>query len=370
MATHTDYLDWANRTFGTVGHNLAKAGVMTADITALYGDVDWGRGSVWSELRRGVAAFNGVAPDNTLPALGTSHALSLAYAALLEPGDEVLVERPAYEPLITIAEDYGARVTRFDRRARAGWRLEADVVGRALTDRTRLVVVTSPHNPSGVRDSADDLTAVARVCASRDIPLLVDEIYAPWGHPLDADGVWGASARHLGDNVVAVGGLTKAYGLGPVRSGWMLGAAPVIARGEAAIRRHLCDPPMAQSALALRALAELPALARAAQAQLAGAQAIVERWVAAQPDLRWFPPTDGLFGWVQADATHLTDLTETIVAGAREHDVLVVPGSFFDDPSSFRLGWSLPRRRLEDALARLRRVLPAPLSSSIPTSLP
>ena len=87
--------------------------------------------------------------EESFPALGTTHALWLACAALTSPGDDVLIEQPVYEPLIRIAEGAGARVLHFSRDPRDGFALDPDRIARAMTPRTSMVVVTNLHNPSG-----------------------------------------------------------------------------------------------------------------------------------------------------------------------------------------------------------------------------
>ena len=84
---------------------------------------------------------------------GTAGANFLVFAALLEPGDEVLVERPGYDPLLGAARLFGARTIRFERAFDDGFALDPDRVRHAMTPRTKVIVITSPHNPTGVPPS-------------------------------------------------------------------------------------------------------------------------------------------------------------------------------------------------------------------------
>jgi DNA-binding transcriptional MocR family regulator len=105
---------------------------------------------------------------------------------------------------------------------------------------------------------------------------------------------------------------------------------------------------------ALAALERLPALAARARSLLAGKRARVEAWVA-QQGLGWSAPAEGLFGFARVPGAG--DLTSAIEAGAREHEVLVAPGSFFGIPDGFRLAWSSPGATVDEGLTRLASVL-------------
>src|SRR5262249_19041813 len=150
-------------------------------------------------------------------AMGTSMANHLAMAALVSPGDEVLIERPAYEPLVALARYLGAHVTRFERPFESGFAVDPDIVAAALTPRTKLVVLTNLHNPSGAFTDEATLTRVGEAARSVGARVLVDEAYL--------DAVFDELARtalRLGPTFVVTGSLTKVYGLSGLRCGWIL----------------------------------------------------------------------------------------------------------------------------------------------------
>jgi aspartate/methionine/tyrosine aminotransferase len=223
-----------------------------------------------------------------------------------------------------------------------------------MTSRTRVVVVTNLHNPSGIRSQDDVLRAVARVAASRGAFLVVDEVYAPFDALVDARGVFSSSARKVAPNIVAVSSLTKCYGLGAHRIGWLLGPAEMMGRVDDAITASCGHLPVSHARIALMALKRITALAERSRTLLAGKRAHVEAWVAGQ-GLDWSAPQEGLFGFVRVPGAG--DLTAAIEAGAHHHEVLVAPGSFFGVPDGFRLAWSGPRTMVEEGLGRLENVL-------------
>jgi len=119
----------------------------------------------------------GVPADCVVQAQGTSMANHLAMAALLEPDDEVLIEEPAYEALLAVATYLGAKIRRFPRRFEDGFKLDPREVERAISPRTRLIVVTNLHNPTGVRTPDSTLKLVGDIARSLGAHVLVDEVY-------------------------------------------------------------------------------------------------------------------------------------------------------------------------------------------------
>src|SRR5262245_3462039 len=151
---HTVYITWAKR-HAAARYNLANSGILgcglndlpiAPDDIALNGKNEEGYGP----LKEAIAAKYGVSADQVVTEQGTSMANFLAMATAIERGDEVLVEQPSYDPLLCALEYLGADVKRFARGFDNGYRVDVDEVRRLITPRTRLIVITSPHNPSGV----------------------------------------------------------------------------------------------------------------------------------------------------------------------------------------------------------------------------
>lgn len=352
MFAPTPYLSWARRFYGQVRFDLATSGITTVSRAELGDPPDaWmDDPGGWLRLREAIARYNDVSPLEVVSTLGTSHALWLAYATLAGPGDDIVVEEPAYEPLLVAAQSVGARVVRFAREPREGFGIDPDRLSRAITPRTRLVAVTNLHNPSGVRARDEDLRAAARLLEARGGFLLVDEVYAPFDDLVDSSGTFRGSARRLGPNVLAVGSLTKCYGLGPHRVGWILAPAEVAAHAEDSITTSCGWLPLSHAHVGVHAFARLGALADRSRELLSGKRARVAAW-ATERGLGWSAPAEGLFGFVTLPGA--ADLTPAIEAAARDHEILVAPGAFFGIPNGFRLSWSASSATLEEGLGRL-----------------
>lgn len=359
MYAETKYLSWATHFFGKADYNLAKGGMSSVPLADIGLPAALDDPHAWDRLRNQIATFNAVDPSHVMPALGTTHALWLAYTSLVRPGDEVLVESPGYEPLWRIPEGMGASITRFTRQGDDDIHSLVARIEKQLGERTRIVVLTNLHNPSGARLATSELAAITELCSSVSATLLVDEVFSPYGDSVSAQGVWqGASAHTIADNLVAVGGLSKAFGLGALRVGWLLADPKHIRAAEHGLQSTLCEPPIAQSCLASHAFQHLTGLAKIRDQQIEGLMQQVDAWIQSQPHLSWHAPLDGPFGFVTVSGA--SDITRAIEHGAAEHQVLVAPGSFFGISNGFRIGWPYAHDKLAEALVRLGRVFPRP----------
>lgn len=283
-------------------------------------------------LVEAIAARYGLPASCVGTATGASGANFLAFAALVDPGDEVLVERPGYDPLVGAPRLLGARVTRFDRRFEDGYRLDPAAVERAVSPRTRLVVVTNLHNPSGVAAAAADLAAVGQIAARVGARVLVDEVYLDTARHGAA-----ASAAALGEPFVVTSSLTKSYGLAGLRCGWVVGAPDVIARVRRA--RDVVDGTGAvpAEAIAAAAFAHLEALAARARSLLDRNFARVQQTLGGAHNVEWVAPSGGTVAFPRLrgrpDAAGFVERLQI------HHHTAVVPGHFFDAPTHFRVGF-------------------------------
>lgn len=329
------YMAWAKlRT--PPRYDLAGSNLLSCTLDDLAGGdplvLNGPNGEGWPPLVEAIAARYGVRTDQVATGPGCSGANFLAFAALVEPGDDVVVERPGYDPLLGALELLGARVRRFERRWEDRWAVDPDRVRAALTSRTRLVVVTSPHNPTGVLVSSDALDRIAEDAAAVGARVLVDEVY------LDAVYVnrpVPAFTRH--EAFVSTNSLTKSYGLAGLRAGWIL-AHRDVARAARRVR-DVVDGTGAVPAEALAALAfrRLDALGRRARGIIEPNAERVARFVAGRPELEWVPPDGGTMAFPRVRGVR--DTRELASALMRDSGTAVVPGAFFDAPEHIRIAF-------------------------------
>ena len=347
------YIAWATKFYGKGEYELASSGMPHAAWADLGGapEPDLSDFTAYDRFRESLAIYNDVPESDVCPALGTSNGVFLAYASVLSPGDEVLLEHPGYEPLTRTAEGLGAVVRTFERRESEGWQIDPERVAAAITPRTRLIVVTTHHNPTGVVTPDATLRELAAIAEARGAYLLVDEVYAPF-RDLPEDGVFRTSARKLAPNILAVGSLTKCYGLGMHRIGWLLGPPDVIAAANNAVIATAGHLPLSHAARGAVATKHVGALATRAKALLAGKRELVTPWVAKLPGAAWSAPPSGLFGLVTLEGAG--NLQPRIEEWATKHGVLVGAGSFFGVDHGFRLSWAtLTKEKFAEGLERL-----------------
>ncbi|MEZ5289563.1 MAG: pyridoxal phosphate-dependent aminotransferase [Vicinamibacterales bacterium] len=300
-----------------------------------------------------IAAHYGRSADAVATAGGCSGANFLAVAALVGAGDHVLVERPIYDPLVGICRLLGAEIGRFQRTFDEGFRVVPERVREALTPRTRLVVITAPHNPSGVDVDEDTLAAVAREADRVGAVVLVDEVY------LDlANAVAGRprlAAASLDGPFVSTSSLTKSYGLAGLRAGWAV-ASPAVAERIRRTRDVVDNAGSAPAdALAAHAWTLQPALLARGKAVLDENLAACRRLLAACPALEVAAPPRAsvIFPRLAGQA----DAGRFVARLLADHGVAVGPGAFFDGPAHFRVSLASTPARVAEGLDRLAAAL-------------
>jgi aspartate/methionine/tyrosine aminotransferase len=346
-------MEWA-KLHSNARFNLTVSGLTNLPLTKLPVrledlEISVPGGYGYEPLQTRLAKKCGVAPQCVVATTGTSMANHLAFAALLDPGDEILIEHPTYELLLTTAEFLGARVQRFPRRFEEGFRVDPRAIERAMTPRTRLIVLTNLHNPSGMRTDEATLREVGEMARRAGARVLVDEVYleALFESPTP-------SAFHLGEHFVVTSSLTKAYGLSGLRCGWIL-AAPELAERMwrlndlfGVIAAH---PAERLSVIALDHLGEIAGQARSL---LAKNRTLLDRFLDSRKDLAAVRPQAGTIVFPRL----LRGDVEGFCALLREkYETSVVPGKFFEMPEHFRLGIGGETETLAEGLRRLGAAL-------------
>jgi aspartate/methionine/tyrosine aminotransferase len=343
------YLDFASRWYGQVSFDLASSGVAQAPEEALGAGAPAADLGARQRFRQAVAARYGVPAEEVVTALGASGALFVAHATLLASGERLLVESPGYEPLWRGAEALGFAVDRFERRFEDGFGVDADAVLAACAPETRLVAITNPHNPTGVVLGDDTLTALARALEARGIRLLVDEAYLELSAPR-------TTARRLAPNIVSCSSATKCWGAGWTRAGWLLLPSDLADAALRVERYTQGTAPPVTWAWGERAVTRADRLLERARLLQAKKRDEIDAFVAGHPALGWVsPPPSSAFGWVRD--LRGGELLPKIERGVAELGVIVAPGTFFGEPSAFRLGWTLDSKKLPKALSLLAKAL-------------
>lgn len=355
----TRYLAWA-KLHSDARFNLAASGVMDYPLAELPVRIDdleiGGTGPYgYKPLIQRLAAKAGVPEESVVSTIGTSMANYIALTALVHPGDSVLVERPTYDPLLTILDQIGANVSRFERRPEQAFRLSLDGLDRKLTPETRLVVLCNLHNPSSTLTDEATMRQVAEMAARVGARVLVDEVY------LDTlfDQPW-RSAFHLGPNVIVTSSLTKAYGLSGIRCGWILAQPQLVQRMWQIVDFTYGSPVHPAELLSVIALDNLDRVRNRARVLLDANRLLVNEFLVQHADLDCEPSQ---FGTTVFPRLRAGNVAEFVARLREKYETSVVPGEFFEKPQHFRIGFCGATEtvrggleRLHDALAAFSRV--------------
>lgn len=349
----SDYMVWA-KTRSHATYNLANSGVAPyslADLPVTIQDLEI-NGPSWygyEPLQQALAAKCGTTPDCVVAANGTSMANFLALAATLEAGDEVLIEHPTYELLLSAARYLGVEVKRFPRLSSEAFRLDPEAIERAVTSRTRLIVITNLNNPSSALADAETLKAVATIARAAGARVLVDEVYldAMFEHaPL--------SAFHLGNEFVVTSSLTKAYGLSGLRCGWIL-AEPELVRKIWHLNDLMANiPAHAAERLSCIALAHLDRIGARARRLLDANRVVLNSFLEERDDLQASRFDFGTVSFPRLKRGNVDELCKIL---RETFDTTVVPGRFFEMSDHFRIGLGCETEIFAEGIARLARAL-------------
>ncbi|HKZ63370.1 MAG TPA: pyridoxal phosphate-dependent aminotransferase [Thermoplasmata archaeon] len=344
-----ELLHWFERTEGKGFLHISHSeilGFRFSEFGKEFPDLDLGeafpRGS--PKLRSLIGAQHQIWPDQVLVCNGASEANFLVQAALLSPGDEVLVENPLYPPLREGLAGFGAAVRRVPRLPAEGWRLDLDALERAITAKTKLVVLTNLNNPTGGMLRAADLRRLADLAEAHGFHVHVDETFRELAFDQAPP-----TAASFGPRFLVTSTLTKAFGLGGLRLGWVVGAPDLIERVKSVKDYASICPSRVSEELAMWALSRKEEFLARAERICVANRAVVRAWLDQNADVECVLPDYGNLCFprlpvgVDALAEKLRD----------QYRVVIAPGRFFGMREHFRLGYGGKKADLEKGLEHL-----------------
>lgn len=347
-----------------VGFSLSRAPRLGAFMGDLDPDLplDWNQKSFRGlpPLRDHVvrqAGLTGIcSPDDVLITAGAAEANYLALMQLLEPGDEIVTETPGWPQAEVLGRAIGAEICAIERREEDGWALSIPALADAVSDRTKLIFLSNPNNPTGHVLDADALQEIAAIARRVGAWLVVDEVYAG----LEWEGPRAPSIAGLYERGITTGSVSKALGLQGLRTGWMICRDPdlimdaVILRENSSEIMNIMGEVIAEIALRPD---RLPQAMEAARAEGRANLDRLDRFVAEEPGLSWVRPRAGLIGLARlTDGTHCETFAKRLLAAP--YRTFLLPGTAYAQPNHIRLGVGGGAEvNLEDGLARLSRCL-------------
>ncbi len=319
-----------------------------------------------AELREAIVAKSmrdsGLAttPGQVLVTNGGKHAVITACMTLLDPGDEVLIPAPFWTTYPEAVYLAGAKAVSVMTSEANGFRVSVDELERARTPKTKMLIFTSPSNPTGAVSRPDEVAAIGRWAAEHDIWVLCDEIYEHLVYG-DATSVsMPVVAPELGDRWVVVNGVAKTYAMTGWRIGWMIGAPDVMAAAVNYQSQTTSNISNISQRAAIAALnGDLSCVYEMREAFDRRRQLMtsmlnsIDGVNCAEPDGAFYcyPNVSGLFGRTLGGrvATNSAELAETLLEQIK---VAVVPGEAFGTTEHFRLSYALGDDDLVEGLSR------------------
>src|SRR5438552_2019032 len=350
---HSDYMHWS-KTQSRARFNLATSGVapfplreLSVDLKELEinGDNSYG----YPPLQAAIAANPGVDPDCVVESAGTSMANHLAMATIIEPGDEVLIEHPAYGPILDVARYLEANVRRFQRAEENGWQIDPAEIRRSVTPKTRLIVITNLHNPTSVLTPESVLREIGDIARSIGALVLVDEVYL--------DAVYENTPRtsfYLGSEFVVTSSLTKVYGVSGLRCGWILAQPDLAWKMRRLNDLYSATPVFPGELLSVTAFQHLDLLRERARQIVEADRKLLRDFLKQQSSLSAVSTEWGTTSFPRL----LNGNADVFLERLRcEFETSAVPGRFFEMPDDFRIGMGVNTEMFTEGLNRIGRAL-------------
>ena len=305
-----------------------------------------------AELRDAVAGlYRGVGVEDVLSVAAAEEALFLAFHALLEPGDEAIVEMPCYGSPPALARSAGAAVIPWLRRSEDGWAHRRGELSELIGANTRLIYLNSPHNPTGHSLGEEEFAGVLELAAEREIPVLCDEVYRGLEH--------GARQLPAGveryERAISLGAVSKAQGLPGLRIAWVACRDSELLRRMRELKLYttICSSAPSELLVAL-ALRHNDALTGRSLATVQRNLPLIDGLLERRSDLlTWTRPVAGATGFARVHG--IDDVRGWCEGLARDAGVLLLPGSVYGVDDHVRLGFG--RADLPQAIERLEAAL-------------
>jgi len=301
-------------------------------------------------LRQAIGRMAGVSPDSVVVTTGASEALWILFLLASEGGANVLAPLPCFPTMNEAPRALGLELRHYRLRREDGFRIDLDEIEKLTDSRTRLILVNSPHNPTGATLSDEELARLHDFTAERGISLVMDEVYHPIYHGRET-----ASAARL-PRATVLGSFSKAFSLSALRIGWMIEPDPRQRETYVNARSYLTISSSAVcEALAVAAIGARERIFSRASRVASENLARLESFFRERAErFDWVKPRGGLtaFPWLRNE----TDARPLCRAAARA-GVLLAPGDCFDMPAHFRLGFAASGERFSSALERLADVV-------------
>jgi aspartate/methionine/tyrosine aminotransferase len=308
------------------------------------------------ELRRNIAhLYSGADPSQVLVTVGAIEANYISLQTLLSPGDEIVVMLPNYMQIWGIAKNHGFNMKTFSLLEDRGWAPDLETLESVVSPQTRMIAICNPDNPTGRILTEAEMDAIIDCARPVGAWILADEVYRGADRISDEEN---PSFFGRYDKVIAVGSMSKAYGLPGLRVGWAVGPNDIIDELWARHEYLAISATMISNHLAAWALSSAirPLLLKRTREYIRRGYSILEKWMNAHgKQFRIRPPDAAAIAF--AGYSFDMNSSEFIDRLRREKSVLIVPGDHFGMDGFVRISFGLPEEYLVPALERIHEFI-------------
>jgi aspartate/methionine/tyrosine aminotransferase len=310
------------------------------------------------ELRKNIAAiYPDANPENVLVTVGAFECNYNSIRTLLESGDEIVIMLPNYMQIWGIARNHGLKIKTFNLREDQQWAPDLDQLEEVVTKDTKLIAICNPSNPTGRILTEEEMRAIVRIAERSGAWILADEVYSGVEQYTDQQT---PSFYGLYERVLAIGSMSKAYGLPGLRTGWVLCQdRDIINRIWSRHEYNTISAGMMANHLASMALSEeiRPAILQRARSYVRKGYRFIEHWMNEQPiKMTCVPPQAAAIAWIKYEHDiNSTDLAMKLVHA--NPSVLIVPGDHFGIDRYLRISFGLEEEYLSKGLEAITKVL-------------
>jgi len=351
----------------TVDYNLSESGVHPLTAHDLVNDpaqidqllnvgLDYSQTNGTVALRERICTlYPGSTPDNVLVTSGAAVANFLAIWTLFEPGDELVLMLPNYMQIWGIAKNMGIPVRPFNLREEQGWAPDLDELAEAVTERTKVIAVCNPNNPTGRILTESEMDTIVATADRVGAWLLSDEVYAGAERLTDEEtpSFWG---RY--DKVLIQQSLSKAYGLPGLRLGWIVTRPELRDKLWRRQEYTVICPACLSDHLAQLALSpdKRAAIRKRTRDFIQRGYPILQEWLDSHGEaFSLVPPQAAAIAFVRYNLpVNSSELVDRLL---REQSVLIVPGDHFGLDHHLRISFGLPHDYLRAGLDRISRLV-------------
>jgi len=303
-----------------------------------------------STLRQAIAAMRGVQAEEVIVLAGSAEALFHIFSVAAQPGANVIVPFPCFPAHRMVPESLGFEVRQYHLPREKSYGIDLDEVKSLADHNTKILVVNSPHNPTGATVSGDEMRGLHDFCFEQGIQFMSDEVFHPIYHGRENE-----SAARLAHATV-VGDLSKALALPGLRLGWIIERDAERRREYLNLREYITvsNTPMGEFLGEIAIRHHHQVLARTREVTRANL-ALLDRVIAEHADvLDWVRPQGGMTGFVRLVPG---GNARAFCEAALERGLLLAPGECWGVPDHFRIGFGIGREWYPRAMGRLSELL-------------